>query len=37
MTGSLGKIIPAQSGHYTARYESQGQLLAELVTNFTKG
>lgn len=37
MTGSLGKILPAQAGQYTACYESEGQILAELVVHFTKG
>lgn len=31
MTGSLGKIQPAQAGHYEARYQANDGLLCELI------
>lgn len=36
MSGALGKILPADAGQYSARYESEGQLLAELSIELIK-
>lgn len=33
MTGSLGKILPAQPGEYEARYQADAGLLCELIFN----
>lgn len=36
MSGALGTILGAKPGHYTARYESEGQLLASVDVELTQ-